>query len=50
MTEPKLSGTRALRGAARRMSRAFGRVLAIGVVGLLAGPELIDLYDEQFLR
>ena len=36
---------------ARKKAVPFGVFLALGgVVGLLAGPELIDLYDEQFLR
>ena len=36
---------------ARKKAVPFGVFLALGgVVGLLAGPELIDLYEEQFLR
>jgi leader peptidase (prepilin peptidase) / N-methyltransferase len=37
-------------GAARKKALAFAPFLALGgLVGLLAGPELIDLYTERFL-
>jgi leader peptidase (prepilin peptidase)/N-methyltransferase len=36
--------------SARRSTVPFGVFLALGgIVGVLAGPELIDLYDEAFL-
>jgi leader peptidase (prepilin peptidase) / N-methyltransferase len=35
----------------RKMGVPFGPFLALGgVVGLLAGPELVDLYLESFVR
>jgi len=36
--------------AARKSALPFGPFLAIGgLVGLLAGPELVDLYADRFL-
>jgi prepilin signal peptidase PulO-like enzyme (type II secretory pathway) len=36
--------------AARKMGLPFGPALAVGAIaGLLAGPELIDLYARLFL-
>jgi leader peptidase (prepilin peptidase)/N-methyltransferase len=35
---------------ARKMAVPFGVFLALGgIVGVLAGPELIDLYESNFL-
>jgi len=36
---------------ARKKGLPFGPFLALGgVIGLLAGPELVDLYRDSFLR
>jgi prepilin signal peptidase PulO-like enzyme (type II secretory pathway) len=36
--------------AARKSALPFGPFLAIGgLVGLVAGPELVDLYADRFL-
>jgi leader peptidase (prepilin peptidase)/N-methyltransferase len=35
---------------ARKKAVPFGVFLALGgIVGVLAGPELVELYDDQFL-
>jgi leader peptidase (prepilin peptidase)/N-methyltransferase len=36
---------------ARKKAVPFGVFLALGgIVGVLAGPELIELYEDQFLN
>jgi leader peptidase (prepilin peptidase)/N-methyltransferase len=38
------------RGGGRKMGVPFAPFLALGgLIGLLAGPELIDLYSDRFL-